>query len=385
MLECVSQRDAHGHGTHTALTAAGAAVPVASVLSIGTGVAQGMGPGAHITIYKVCWFNGCYRSDILTGMDDAIRDGVDVLSLSLGGFPIPFSEDSIAIGSLRATERGVTVVCAAGNNRPVPSSVATEDPWIITVARARWTGCSRRPSAWAMAVYESSSVRRRLPSSATRDPFPRQESEGRWWSATVELMGEPRTLENEVRRQRIVFVHWIVVLCFIVSLLLLPQQGEAVREAGVAGMVLANSEGNQQGRLRPRPAGHLDRLQRIPASEELPQLQRPPGCQADLRRDEYPAVKGAGRRTVLLARAQPDEMIDIWRNQGDQELHDLVRIEVGCVRREKLCRRATGVWVHSGVRKCKIRRPISVGCEAQGCVFPSGLPSIFEDCFTKTT
>uniref|UniRef100_A0A0D3FDN6 Subtilisin-like protease n=1 Tax=Oryza barthii TaxID=65489 RepID=A0A0D3FDN6_9ORYZ len=72
-------------------------------------------------------------SDILAGMDDAVRDGVDVLSLSLGGFPIPLFEDSIAIGSFRATTRGVSVVCAAGNNGPSPSSVANEAPWVITV------------------------------------------------------------------------------------------------------------------------------------------------------------------------------------------------------------------------------------------------------------
>ncbi|URD98485.1 Peptidase inhibitor I9 [Musa troglodytarum] len=126
LLEYVSPRDAHGHGTHTSSTAAGAAVPRASVLGLGAGEARGMAPGAHIAAYKVCWFNGCYSSDILAGMDDAIRDGVDVLSLSLGG-------DSIAIGSFRATERGVVVVCAAGNNGPVPSSVANEAPWITTV------------------------------------------------------------------------------------------------------------------------------------------------------------------------------------------------------------------------------------------------------------
>jgi subtilisin family serine protease len=135
-MEYVSPRDAHGHGTHTASTAAGAAVAGASVLGSGAGEARGVAPGAHVAAYKVCWFNGCYSSDILAGMDDAVRDGVDVLSLSLGGFPIPFFEDSIAIGSFRATERGVSVVCAAGNNGPAPSSVANEAPWVITVGAA---------------------------------------------------------------------------------------------------------------------------------------------------------------------------------------------------------------------------------------------------------
>ncbi|ERN15827.1 subtilisin-like protease SBT1.2 [Amborella trichopoda] len=131
--EYVSARDAHGHGTHTSSTAVGAPVEGAGVVGNAVGTARGMAPRAHLAIYKVCWFGGCYSSDILAGMDDAIQDGVDVLSLSLGGFPLPFHEDSIAIGAYRAAERGVLVVCAAGNNGPLPGSVANEAPWITTV------------------------------------------------------------------------------------------------------------------------------------------------------------------------------------------------------------------------------------------------------------
>ncbi|KAL3753066.1 hypothetical protein ACJRO7_000462 [Eucalyptus globulus] len=133
VVEYISPRDSHGHGTHTSSTAGGASVAMASVLGNGAGVARGMAPGSHIAVYKVCWFSGCYSSDILAAMDVAIRDGVDVLSLSLGGFPIPIYADSIAIGSFRAVEQGVSVVCAAGNNGPMPNSVANEAPWILTV------------------------------------------------------------------------------------------------------------------------------------------------------------------------------------------------------------------------------------------------------------
>lgn len=133
VIEYVSPRDSHGHGTHTSSTAGGASVPQASVLGNGAGVARGMAPGAHIAIYKVCWFSGCYSSDVLAAMDVAIRDGVNILSLSLGGFPIPLFDDSIAIGSYRAMEHGISVVCAAGNNGPIQSSVANEAPWITTV------------------------------------------------------------------------------------------------------------------------------------------------------------------------------------------------------------------------------------------------------------
>ncbi|XP_071687689.1 subtilisin-like protease SBT1.2 [Rutidosis leptorrhynchoides] len=133
MSEYLSPRDSHGHGTHTASTAAGSTVAMASVLGNGAGEARGMAPGAHIAIYKVCWFSGCYSSDILAGMDAAIRDGVDVLSLSLGGFPIPLYDDSIAIGSYRAMEHKISVICAAGNNGPIENSVANVAPWVTTV------------------------------------------------------------------------------------------------------------------------------------------------------------------------------------------------------------------------------------------------------------
>ncbi|KAK1428442.1 hypothetical protein QVD17_17276 [Tagetes erecta] len=131
--EYLSPRDSHGHGTHTASTAAGSAVSMANVLGNGAGTARGMAPGAHIAIYKVCWFSGCYSSDILAAMDEAIRDGVDVLSLSLGGFPIPLYDDSIAIGSFRAMEHKISVICAAGNNGPIANSVANVAPWVATI------------------------------------------------------------------------------------------------------------------------------------------------------------------------------------------------------------------------------------------------------------
>eukprot|EP00253_Pinus_taeda_P011833 PITA_11833 len=131
--EYESPRDSKGHGTHTASTAAGNTVIDANLLSNAKGIARGMAPSAHVAMYKVCWDGGCYSSDILAGMDAAISDGVDVISLSIGGFSVPFYEDSIAIGAFRATERGVFVACAAGNNGPFGYSVSNEAPWIMTV------------------------------------------------------------------------------------------------------------------------------------------------------------------------------------------------------------------------------------------------------------
>jgi subtilisin family serine protease len=85
-------------------------------------------------MYKVCTASGCDESTILVGLDAAIKDGVDVLSISLDTGSLSIDYDPVAVGTFSAVSRGIVVVCAAGNDGPVAGSVTNDAPWLLTVA-----------------------------------------------------------------------------------------------------------------------------------------------------------------------------------------------------------------------------------------------------------
>ncbi|KAJ4799204.1 Subtilisin-like protease family protein [Rhynchospora pubera] len=128
----MTPRDNDGHGTHTLSTAGGAFVANASLFGYGTGTAKGGSPKARVAAYKVCWppLNGgeCFDSDILAAFDAAISDGVDVVSMSVGGDPVDYFNDGIAIGSFHATLQRLTgrsiVICTRGSNARVAKGEA---------------------------------------------------------------------------------------------------------------------------------------------------------------------------------------------------------------------------------------------------------------------
>lgn len=132
-----SPRDSVGHGTHTASTAAGSRVNDASYYGLAQGIARGGSPSTRIAAYKACSEEGCSGATILKAIDDAIRDGVDIISISIGLnslFQSDFLSDPIAIGAFHAEEMGVMVVCSAGNDGPDPYTVVNTAPWVFTVA-----------------------------------------------------------------------------------------------------------------------------------------------------------------------------------------------------------------------------------------------------------
>ncbi|XP_059458023.1 subtilisin-like protease SBT4.14 [Corylus avellana] len=127
--------DVQGHGTHTSSTFAGNLVRNASLFGLAQGTARGAVPSARVAMYKVCWASyGCSDMDILAAFEAAIHDGVDVISISIGGGYINYAVDSISIGAFHAMKKGILTVASAGNSGPSLGTVMNHAPWVLTVA-----------------------------------------------------------------------------------------------------------------------------------------------------------------------------------------------------------------------------------------------------------
>ncbi|XP_008807888.2 cucumisin-like isoform X2 [Phoenix dactylifera] len=133
--EELSARDFQGHGSHTASTVAGHAVGNASLYNLASGTARGAVPSARIAVYKICWEDRCKGHDILAAFDDAIADGVDIISISIGfRSPVAYFEDPIAIGSFHAMKKGILTSASAGNEGPGRGTASNVAPWILVAA-----------------------------------------------------------------------------------------------------------------------------------------------------------------------------------------------------------------------------------------------------------
>jgi subtilisin family serine protease len=138
----------HFHGSLVASVAAGNRLNVV-IEGVNTQL-QGVAPRANIISYKACREDdpateevdeeGCPSTDIISGLEQALTDGVDVVNMSLGGGQFsPWSTYDMLFLDLR--NAGVFTATSAGNNGPDPSSGTNPGlaPWVLAVAAASHT------------------------------------------------------------------------------------------------------------------------------------------------------------------------------------------------------------------------------------------------------
>ena len=155
--------DYQGHGSHTASTAAGNVLhdvdfvktQIAGPDGKADGdlvkadlfpVISGVAPHANIIAYQVCVGNnddnkqGCPGEALVSSIEDAITDGVDVINFSIGGQDKNVWADDVQLAFLSAREAGINVAAAAGNGgqncgyEECMGGVDNSSPWLAQVA-----------------------------------------------------------------------------------------------------------------------------------------------------------------------------------------------------------------------------------------------------------
>jgi len=120
-------QDSHGHGTHCIGTACGPKSPP------GNTPRYGIAFGSQIYVGKVLTNSGSsVGGSVLAGMNWAIANGCQVISMSLGAQTGPQTYYTQA--GQTALNRGLLIVAAAGNSNGMPTMAPANSPTIMAVA-----------------------------------------------------------------------------------------------------------------------------------------------------------------------------------------------------------------------------------------------------------
>jgi subtilisin family serine protease len=141
-----SPRDSEGHGTHTTTTAGGDCVSSAVLYGVERGPVCGIAPGAHIEQFRVCLAQGCFGSDSVAAVNQAISDGVNVINFSISGGGSPYT-DPVELAFLDAENAGISVAASAGNSGPGAGTSDHGGPWVTTV------GASTGPRSFGSTLH----------------------------------------------------------------------------------------------------------------------------------------------------------------------------------------------------------------------------------------
>jgi len=253
----LSPRDGSGHGSHTSSTAAGNAKVPVSIDGKFQGNASGMAPAAKLAMYKVCWEGkpgvaaGCFGSDSVAAINDAVRDGVDVLNYSIGGSSESSVLDGVAQAFRGASNAGVFVANSAGNSGPGASTLDHPAPWVTTIAAATFRRAFQTVELGNGARYVGASTTDPLP---TATPLINSSAAG---LAGAEPFEVSRCFEGTLDPA---VVTGKVVVCVRGVNARIDKSFE-VKRAGGVGMVLVNPSPNSlNGDYHPIPAVHLNNV-----------------------------------------------------------------------------------------------------------------------------
>ncbi|WP_269937928.1 S8 family serine peptidase [Arthrobacter sp. HY1533] len=142
--ERLSPLGVFSHGTHTATTAAGNANVDQKIGDRSFGIGSGVAPQAALATYKICWANkvpgsgGCYTSDAVSAIEQAVTDNVDVINYSISGNSDSIV-DPVAVAFKGAAEAGVFITNSGGNSGPRAGTVNHSSPWVTTVAASTFS------------------------------------------------------------------------------------------------------------------------------------------------------------------------------------------------------------------------------------------------------
>ncbi len=134
----LSVADELGHGTQVASVVSGNAGVGVRIRGEEKGRYRGVAPQSRLAVYKACWAapdpagDGCATADLVTAVDRAVQDRVDVLTLPVNG---PASSAVLREAVLGAAEADVAAVAAAGTGG-ADSRPARAAPWVTTVGTA---------------------------------------------------------------------------------------------------------------------------------------------------------------------------------------------------------------------------------------------------------
>ncbi len=109
--------DVNGHGTHVAGIACGDG-------RAHGGKFTGVAPGSTLFVAKVLDRQGlAFMSDVMAGIDWAVKQNVHVINLSLSGPPPGDGSDALSETCDLVVERGFVICTAAGNSGPSPGTI----------------------------------------------------------------------------------------------------------------------------------------------------------------------------------------------------------------------------------------------------------------------